>query len=115
MQYYFYMRISQVTSSQFAKYFGDTYSEYITLCTVMTYDTSDAIWVTPPWLRSGPTEWIILRMAHKRKLANCLSHSERWINFHIIYYLLYMLIMQVYHDSDRMRDFGRMPNSGQKI
>jgi hypothetical protein len=26
-----------------------------------------------------------------------------------------MLIMQVYHDSSRMRDFGRMPDSGKKI
>jgi hypothetical protein len=34
--------------------------------------------------------------------------------FHIIYYPLYMLIMQVYHNSIRMRDFGRMPDSGQK-
>jgi hypothetical protein len=65
--------------------------------------------------RSGLTEWIILRMAHKRILTNCLSYSEHWINFHIIYYLLYMLIMQVYHDSGRMRDFGRMPDSSRMI
>jgi hypothetical protein len=61
-------------------------------------------------LRSGPAEWIILRMARKRKLANSLSYLEHWINFHIIYYLLYMLILQVYHDSGRICDFGRKPN-----
>jgi hypothetical protein len=66
-------------------------------------------------LRSGPPEWIILRMARKRKLANCLSYSEHWINFHIIYYPLYLLIMQVYHDSGHMCDFGRLRDSGQKI
>jgi hypothetical protein len=54
-------------------------------------------------------------MARKRKLANCLSYSEHWINFHITYYPLYMLIMQVYQDFGRMHDFGRMPDSGQKI
>jgi hypothetical protein len=57
-------------------------------------------------------EWIILRMARKRKLTNCLSYSEHWINFHIIYSPLYMFIMQVYHDSSRIRDFSRMPDSG---
>jgi hypothetical protein len=66
-------------------------------------------------LRSGPVEWIIIRMACKRKLANHLSYSEHWIIFHIIYYPLYMLILQVYRDSGRMRDFGRMPDSGWKI
>jgi hypothetical protein len=66
-------------------------------------------------LRSGLAEWIILWMACKRKLSNCLSYLERWINFHIIYYLLYMLIMQVYHDSGRMRDFDRMPTFSWKI
>jgi hypothetical protein len=40
---------------------------------------------------------------------------EHWINFHMIYYPLYMLIMQVYHDCGRMRFYGRMPDSGQKI
>jgi hypothetical protein len=49
---YFYMRMSQVTSSYFAKYFCDTYSEYITPCKLMTYATFDAIRVTPPWLRT---------------------------------------------------------------
>jgi hypothetical protein len=44
-------------------------------------------------LRSGPTEWLILRMARKRKLANRLSYSEQWVNFHIIYYPLCMLII----------------------
>jgi hypothetical protein len=64
---------------------------------------------------SSPAKWIILRMAHKKKLANYLSYSEHWINFYIIYYPLYMLIMQKYHNSDRMPDLGRMPDSGQKI
>jgi hypothetical protein len=60
MQYYFYMHMSQVTSSHFSKYFCDTYSNYITPCMVMTYATSDAIWVTPPRLRtirSRATVW----------------------------------------------------------
>jgi hypothetical protein len=52
VQYNFYMRMSRVTSSYFAKYFCDTYSEHITSCAVMTYTTSDAIWVTPPLLRT---------------------------------------------------------------
>jgi hypothetical protein len=66
-------------------------------------------------LQSGPAEGIILRMAHKWKLANNLTYSEHWINFCIIYYPLYMLIMPVDHDFGRMRDFGRMPNSDRKI
>jgi hypothetical protein len=78
-------------------------------------------------LKSGLIEWIILRMARKKKLANHLSYSEHWINFHIIYYPLYMLIMQVYYDSSRMRDSGQkirlrsyipthdaLPNSGRR-
>jgi hypothetical protein len=44
--------MSRVTSSHFAKYFYDTYSEYITPCVVMTYATSDAIRVTHPTLVS---------------------------------------------------------------
>jgi hypothetical protein len=59
-QYYFYMHMSQVTSSHFAKYFCDTYSKYITPCMVMTYAMSNAIRVTPPWLcslRSQDTVW----------------------------------------------------------
>jgi hypothetical protein len=39
--------MSQVTSTRFAKYFCDTYSEYITPCVVMIYATSNAIWVMP--------------------------------------------------------------------
>jgi hypothetical protein len=62
-------------------------------------------------LWSGLAEWIILRIARKRKLANCLSYSEHWINFHIKYYPLYMLVIQVYYDSGCMRDFGCMPDS----
>jgi hypothetical protein len=63
-------------------------------------------------LRSGPTEWIILWMAGKRKLTNQLSYLEHRINFHIIYYPLYMLIMQVCLDSGRIRNFGHMVDSG---
>jgi hypothetical protein len=37
-------------------------------------------------LWSGLTEWIIVRMAHKRKLANRLSYSEHWINILPIIY-----------------------------
>jgi hypothetical protein len=59
-------------------------------------------------LRYDPAEWVILRMTHKRKLTNHLSYSEQWINFHIICYPLYMLIVQVYHDSSCMRDSGRI-------
>jgi hypothetical protein len=66
-------------------------------------------------LQYGPAEWIILQMTRKRKLTNCLSYLEHWINFHIIYYPLYMLKMLVYHDSSHMRDIGHMPNSGRKI
>jgi hypothetical protein len=46
----FYMCMSQMTSSHFARYFYDTYSEYITPCTIMTYTTSNAMRVMPPWL-----------------------------------------------------------------
>jgi hypothetical protein len=66
-------------------------------------------------LWSCPAEWIILQMARKRKLASYLSYSEHGIHFHIIYYPLYMLIMQMYHASSHMRDFGRMHYSGGKI
>jgi hypothetical protein len=50
VQYNFYMDMSWVTNSHFAKYFCDIYSECITPCTVMIYATSDAIRVTPSWL-----------------------------------------------------------------
>jgi hypothetical protein len=46
------MRMSRVTSSYFAKYFCDTYFEYIIPCTIMTYAMSDAIRVTPLRLRT---------------------------------------------------------------
>jgi hypothetical protein len=62
---------------------------------------------------NSPAEWIILRMACDRKLANRLSYSEHWINFHIIYYPLYVLIKKLYHDSSRMHDFSHVPDSGQ--
>jgi hypothetical protein len=39
-------------------------------------------------IRSGSAEWIILQIAREGKLANRLSYSEHWINFHIIYYPL---------------------------
>jgi hypothetical protein len=35
--------------------------------------------------------------------------------FYIIYYPLYMLIIQVHHDSGCIHDFGCMPNSDRKI
>jgi hypothetical protein len=50
VQYNFYVRMSQVTSSHFAKYFYDICSEYITPCEVMTYATSNVIWAMPPRL-----------------------------------------------------------------
>jgi hypothetical protein len=52
VQYNFYMRMSWVTILHFAKYFCDICSEYVTPCTVMTYGTSDAIWVMPARLRT---------------------------------------------------------------
>jgi hypothetical protein len=39
-----------MTNSYFANYFCDTYSEYITPCTVMTYATLYAIRVMHPTL-----------------------------------------------------------------
>jgi hypothetical protein len=60
VQHNFYIRMSRVTSSHFAKYFYDIYFEYITPCAVMTYATFDAIWITPPrlcTLRSQATVW----------------------------------------------------------
>jgi hypothetical protein len=67
----------------FTKYFGDIYSKYITAWAVIIYATSDATWATPyaHRLRSGPTEWIIRQIAHKRKSANILSYSKQWISF----------------------------------
>jgi hypothetical protein len=47
---YFYTHMSRVTSSHFAKYFCNAYSEYITPHTVMTYAMPDAIRVTHPTL-----------------------------------------------------------------
>jgi hypothetical protein len=73
------MRMSQVTCSCFAKYFYDTYSKYMTQCAVMTYATSDAIWVMPPLLCTLCSRvivwsiWVdILWMALKRKLSNSI-------------------------------------------
>jgi hypothetical protein len=80
--------MSQVTSSHFAKYFCDTYFEYITPCMVMTYAMSDPTRVT-------------------EKISEPFSYLEEWMNFHIIYYQLYMLIMHVYHDSGHMPDSYR--------
>jgi hypothetical protein len=34
------------------------------------------------------------------------------MDFYIIYYPLYMLMMQVYHDFGCMHDFSRMPDFG---
>jgi hypothetical protein len=47
---YFYTHMSQVISLYFAKYFCDTYSEYITTCVIMTYAMPDAIRLTHPML-----------------------------------------------------------------
>jgi hypothetical protein len=52
VQHNFYMRMNWVTSSNFAKYFCDTYFEYIIPCTIMTYATSNAIRVMPLRLRT---------------------------------------------------------------
>jgi hypothetical protein len=70
------------------------------LCHVRCYmgHASVATHPTLGGLRSGLNEWIIQWMTHKRKSANLLSYSEQWISFHIIYYLLYMLIMQTHPD-----------------
>jgi hypothetical protein len=56
----FYTLMSRVTSIHFAKYFCDIYSKSIAPCAVMTYATSDAIWVTALrlcTLRSRSTVW----------------------------------------------------------
>jgi hypothetical protein len=34
------------------------------------------------------------------------------MHFYFVYYPLYMFIMQVYHDSGRMSDFGQRQDSG---
>jgi hypothetical protein len=115
MQYNFCMCMSRVTSSYFAKYFCDIYSEYITPCAVINYTTSHAIRVTSLRLRTLCSWAIVWSDSCKRKLANHFIYSKQWMIFYIIYYPLYMLIMQVYHDSDHMRDFDRMPDSGRKI
>jgi hypothetical protein len=73
----------------------------------MIYDTSDVIRGTPSWLltlRSGLwsslTEWIIRRIAHKRKLANHFILFKTIKKFvHVIYFPLYKLTVQVHHDS----------------
>jgi hypothetical protein len=98
------------TSSYFIKYIYDTYSEYITPCTVMTYTTSGAIWVMPPRLRTLRS-WTTVSTD---RVDNTMDNSQEKIT-HIVYYPLYMLIMQVDHDFGRMHDYDRMPDSGQKI
>jgi hypothetical protein len=69
----------------------------------------DILWApTIPYahgLQSSPVEWIILQMAHKMKLANSFILFEQWINFHVLYYPLYMLIMQVFSDFGRKTRF----------
>jgi hypothetical protein len=114
--------MSWVTSSHFAKYFYDIYSEYITPCVVMTYATFDAIRVTPPWLSTLCSRAMILSNwvdnmtdNSQEKIGQPFIYSNQWIYFHIIYCPLYMLIMQVYHDSACMRDFGCMPDSSRKM
>jgi hypothetical protein len=86
VQYNFYMRMSRVTSSHFAKYFCDICSEYITPFAVMTYATSDAIWATcatsdaiwamPPWLCtlwSRATVWT-------DRVGNTMDNSQEKIS-----------------------------------
>jgi hypothetical protein len=55
-------------------------------------------------------------MAHKRKLAKPFILFETMNKFfHVIYNPLYVLIMQVSHESDHMRDSSHMPDSNWKI
>jgi hypothetical protein len=129
-----FTHMSQATSSYFAKYFHDVYLEYITSCGIMIYAMPDAsrscLHGCEPYaqgLRSSPTEWIIQRIADKGKLASPFILFKTMNKFfHIIYYPLYMLIMQVYPDFGRMvtpvkcptpigrHDSGRMPDSDRK-
>jgi hypothetical protein len=81
VQYNFYMCMSQVASSYFAKYFCDIYSKYITPCVLMTYATFDVIWVTPPRLRtlcSQATVW-------SNRVDNTTHNSQKEIGYPLIY------------------------------
>jgi hypothetical protein len=44
-------------------------------------------------VRSGLTEWLIRQITHRRKSDSRFIYFEQWMNFYIIYYPLYMLIM----------------------
>jgi hypothetical protein len=73
----------------------------------MTYTTSGAIWVMPPRLRTLRS-WTTVSTD---RVDNTMDNSQEEIT-HIVYYPLYMLIMQVDHDFSRMHDYDRMPDSG---
>jgi hypothetical protein len=66
----------------------------------MNYAASDAIWSMPPGLhtlRSRATVW-------SERVDNMMDNLEEEISQpFIVYYPLYMLIMQVYHNSDRKK------------
>jgi hypothetical protein len=53
-------------------------------------------------------------MAHKGKSANPFILFGTMNKFSCLILPIYMLIMQVYHDSGPMRNFSHMPDSGWK-
>jgi hypothetical protein len=84
-------------------------------------------------LRSGRTEWIILRIAHKKKLANSFILFGAMNKFScLILPIIHAYNVGIFrlqsedvtpvvcptsvrtHDSDRMPDSGRMPDSDRK-
>jgi hypothetical protein len=79
---YNFKHMSRVMSSQFAKYFCDIYSEYITPCVVRTYDTDrSCLHDYTPYargLRSGSTKLVIWWITHKRKSTNLLSYITHY-------------------------------------
>jgi hypothetical protein len=87
----------------FAEYFYDICSEYITSHMVMTYSTTDAIWVMPPWLRTLRSR----AMVWSDRGDNMTDDSQEEISSpFIVYYQLYKLIKQVYHDSSHMPNYN---------
>jgi hypothetical protein len=66
---------------------------------VMTYATSNAIWAMPPRLRTLHSWAMVL----SDRVDNMMGNSQEEIGQPlIIYYPLYMLIMHVCYDSDRI-------------
>jgi hypothetical protein len=120
--------MSRVTSSHFAKYFCDMYSEYITPCVVMIDVTSDAIQVMPlrlhtlrSRLRSSPTEWIIQQMTRKRKPSNLfiVFRAMNEFSYHILpiihsYNIGISRLRSEDVTSVGRSDFGRMRDSNRK-